>query len=157
MRNGTAGLFIKPFSFDMQKHLHVSFTTDLTKKLLAYSKLSPKQLKWSLRIVYLWRAQKNQTQTVLFYKPTTKDKEKKKYHWIEWRMKQLQKEQNFYGSNFYLAAILSSFTFLLLLILTGENVIWLTCPFYVGVSYKVHLFLLFICLQFKVSFKLISN
>lgn len=76
MRNTTAGLFIKSFCFDMQKYLHVNFTTDLTKKLLAYSKLSPKHLKWSFRNVYLERDQKAQIQKILFYKPTIKDNEK---------------------------------------------------------------------------------
>lgn len=76
MRNTTAGLFIKSFCFDMQKYLHVNFTTDLTKKLLAYSKLSPKHLTWSFKDVYLGRDQKAQIQTLLFYKPTIKDNEK---------------------------------------------------------------------------------
>lgn len=76
MRNTTAGLFIKSFCFDMLKYLHVNFTTDLSKKLLAYSKLSPKHLKWSFRNVYLGRDQKAEIQTILFNKTTIKDNEK---------------------------------------------------------------------------------
>lgn len=83
MRNMTAGLFIKSFRFDMQKYLHISFTTDLTKKLLACSKLSPKHLKWSFRNVYLGRDEKAQTQTNLFYKPLRAMK-KKKNQLAEW-------------------------------------------------------------------------
>ena len=49
----------------------------MTEKLLTYFKLSLKHLKWSFRIVYLWRAQKNHTLTILFYKPTLKDSEEK--------------------------------------------------------------------------------
>lgn len=82
---------------------------------------------------------------------------RKKNHRIEQELKQLQKEHNFLANNFDLAPILSSFAFAPLHILTSEDVIWLTCLFYVGVSCKVHMFLLFICLQFKASFKLISN
>lgn len=139
MRNMTAGLFIKSFCFDMQKYLHISFTTDLSKKLLAYFKLSQKLLKWSFRNVYLGRDQKARIQTILFYKPNNKDNEKEKTSGQMGFM--TAEKQSFLDSNCDLTSVMSSFAFVLLLILTSKNMIQSTCPFFIAGSCNVHMFI----------------
>lgn len=60
-----------------------------------------------------------------------------------------EKEQGFLDSNCDLTSMLSSFAFVLLLILTSENVIQSTCPFFMEGSCNIHMFIRLLTIQSK--------
>lgn len=66
-----------------------------------------------------------------------------------------EKRTEFLDSNCDLTSMLYSFAFVLLLILTSENVIRSTCPFFIEISCNVPMFMHI--LTIKVCFKYCSN